>query len=200
MLVPPAVAKVRQARSMSGGPSAGFSLVEVLIVLAIAGVLAAMAMYTGSALMRRERANAVVMGLYGWLNEVRQTALRLQGSGCTVSLESGTITKGQTIASIDSEATPSCSEILDAKAAFKLERELTDGQSIQVATSADTVSFSPRTLSTNTSDLTIRVVVGGTTPLRCIKIAKISGFLQVGRNGASSSTAGSCTYTDIQPL
>jgi prepilin-type N-terminal cleavage/methylation domain-containing protein len=171
----------------------GFSLVELLVVVVILGIFAAIALESYNSFLRRERVNAVALSLYGWLNEVRQASLRLQDSGCTVTFASGSIAAGQQLASV--EAGSSCAVILGIKSSLVLDRELTNGLSAQMGPSALSFTYTPRTLSTNVSDITIGLTVDTKAPQRCLLISAVSGSIQIGRNNSSSATTGVCSYS-----
>lgn len=62
----------------------GFSLPEVMVVVAILSVLSGVVIDAGIRDWRREQVNAVVVELAGWLESVRRAALK--GSSCQVTL------------------------------------------------------------------------------------------------------------------
>jgi prepilin-type N-terminal cleavage/methylation domain-containing protein len=68
-------------------PNPGFSLTEVLVVVAILDVLSGLVIDAGIRDWRREQVNAVVVELAGWLESVRRAALK--GSSCQVTLFDG---------------------------------------------------------------------------------------------------------------
>lgn len=182
----------------------GYTLVEVLIVVVMIGVLAALGIQSFNSFLRRERVNAVAMALYGWLNEVRQESLRLQGqnsldaavdSSCTISFESGLRSAGQLLASVDQSLSPTCFSQLAANSELSLEPSLTRGLAVNMSPSLTAVTFTPRTLSTNVDDIVIGLTVGAAGPVRCIKISAVSGALQIGRNDSSSISSSACSYS-----
>ena len=170
----------------------GYTLVELLVVVVILGLLSAIGAQSYNSFLRRERVNAVALALYGWLSEVRQASLRLQSDSCTISFQTGTRSVNQQLATIQSGS--SCEAMLGIKSSLSLDRELTNGLSAQLSSSAASVSFTPRTLTTNTEDIVIGLVVNSQSPQHCVRISAVSGFVQVGRNDSSSSTAGTCSY------
>ena len=77
-------------------PNPGISLTEVLVVVAILGVLSGLVIDAGIRDWRREQVNAVVVELAGWLESVRRAALK--GSSCQVTLFDGTLAAGAVLA------------------------------------------------------------------------------------------------------
>ncbi|MCP9875266.1 MULTISPECIES: prepilin-type N-terminal cleavage/methylation domain-containing protein [unclassified Cyanobium] len=171
----------------------GLSLAELLIVIVILGIFAAITLESYNSFQRRERVNAVALSIYGWLNEVRQASLRLQDSGCMVTFASGSIAAGQQLASVETGS--SCAAILGANSSLVLDRDLTNGLITQIGPSVLSVTYTPRTLSTNVSDITIGLTVDAKAPQRCLLVSAVSGSIQVGRNNSSSSTTGVCSYS-----
>lgn len=175
------------------GRQPGFSLVELLVVVVVLGIFSAIALESYNSFLRRERVNAVALALYGWLSEVRQASLRLQDDGCVVSFQNGVRAVGQELAKV--QVGSSCASMLGIKSTMSLDRELTNGLSAQISTTASSVSFTPRTLTTNTSDLIVGIIVNTQSPQRCVRISAVSGFIQLGRNNLSSDSTAACAYS-----
>ena len=76
----------------------GFTVVELLVTLAILLTLAALVVDLGRREWRREQVNTVVLQLAGWLETVRRGAI--QANGCTVTLTGGTYATGDTLAQL----------------------------------------------------------------------------------------------------
>jgi prepilin-type N-terminal cleavage/methylation domain-containing protein len=167
----------------------GFSIVELLVVVAIISILAGLSIPAFLSVLRRERANAVVLSLYGWLNEIRQVATRVEGEGCQIQFQTGTFAVGQVMAQVSNS---SCASLVPA-ATFVNDGTFSQQRSVQLRSSSPSIAYTPRTLTTNSSDLALTLVVGGDPPVRCLRISAVSGAIEVGKNGSSSVSA-DCTY------
>jgi Tfp pilus assembly major pilin PilA len=58
------------------GPGQGFTLVEQLVIVAVIGILSAIAVPSFLFVLRRERVNALAFNTAGWLEETRSIAAR----------------------------------------------------------------------------------------------------------------------------
>jgi Tfp pilus assembly protein FimT len=185
----------------------GVTLAEVLIIVVILGVLGVLGFASLNSFLQREKANAVALAYYGWLNEVRQASLRLQGNGqsCTVVVKVGSYSGGQEIASVPDLGSSildntECRTVLADKKQFFLDRGISRGLPVAFAANSTQFTYTPRTLTTNAQDVVVGLVVNSRSPLRCIKISAVSGFLQIGRNDTSANQADSCTFSVIRAL
>jgi len=73
------------------GPGQGFTLVEQLVIVAVIGILSAIAVPSFLFVLRRERVNALAFNTAGWLEETRSIAARevnpdAQAGGCAIVL------------------------------------------------------------------------------------------------------------------
>jgi len=180
--------------------SRGFSLPELMVGVAIVGLMLALATDQLLQFQRRERVNAVAMSMVGWLSMVSRTALRLNadstdGSGCQVTFSSGTVTPGNTVLEVSAETSSECRTLLGAQAVLKLDPMMTNGLSVQLLPSATTLTYTRRALTTSTAAQSVKLAVGGARPIRCIDIDSLSGTLRIGRDNTSTSlAAASCVY------
>lgn len=92
------LARTRWRRLLRAGRS--FSVSELLVAVAILGILSAVVIDLGLREWRREQVNSVVVELAGWLQSVRRGALK--GNSCTVNLTQGRLDRGARLAQVSS--------------------------------------------------------------------------------------------------
>lgn len=99
---------LRRRRLQAGG----FSLMELMVVVAIIGMINGLTIAFSSNDWQRERVNAAALGLVGWLEEVRASALRETSDnpaagGCVVSISTlSNAASGDVLASVSPPAAP----------------------------------------------------------------------------------------------
>lgn len=166
-------------------PSEGFSIIELIVVVAIVGTLAALSLAATFQGQRREQVNAVTIGLAGWLEEVRRSALR--GSACEVQLITGTVTGSNTVAQlVGTELPETCSTINNPY----LLPETAQGASYSISASPSGFSFTPRGTKFPATDVLITITRSNTGPARCIQLNGLLGNLEMG-----NYSSGSCLLT-----
>lgn len=81
-------------------PRWGYTLVELLVTVAILGILSSVVIHVGWREWRREQVNSVVLELASWLQMVRRSALK--GNSCQVTIHPAeSMTGGDELASIN---------------------------------------------------------------------------------------------------
>lgn len=154
----------------------GFSLAEILVVVSIISIFAGLAIDTGLQSLRRERINSVVIPLAGWLETVRASAAL--GNNCVVTISTGTLTSGSTLAALDSSlSSSSCHNI-----SLKMPQD-SSNSSYTIDTTTPTLTYTKRgTLSSiSGAGVLITVTPADGSSSRCISITGLPGFLALGR-------------------
>jgi Tfp pilus assembly protein FimT len=182
--------------------NAGFTLTELLVLVATIALLSAAAISASGDSWRRERLNAVAIDLAGWLDTIRRTSIR--GNACLVTVSGGNLGGGATLAT--------ASQIVGAQAIANncLARQpLQIGAPIDGSTTftitpggSTRFKFTPRgTVNAAAADtqLTGPVVIaislaGSSGPLRCVRISEGLGLISIGSNDSSSGTCPDSSY------
>jgi prepilin-type N-terminal cleavage/methylation domain-containing protein len=164
--------------------SQGFSIVELVVVVAIVGTLAALSLAATFQAQRREQVNAVTIGLAGWLEEVRRSALR--GSACEVQVSTGTVTGTNTVAQLGTPLPDTCSTINNP---YRLP-ESAQGASYSISASPSSFAFTPRGTKSPATNVEITITRVNTGPARCIQLNGLLGNLEMG-----NYSSGSCELT-----
>lgn len=158
----------------------GFTVMELMIIVAIIGILSSVVIDAGLREWRREQVNAVVVQLAGWLQSVRRGALK--GNSCAVSLAASSIpglyASGDALAQVSS-----CGGISDLRlSGLRADQRF----SVELLHAADDrVTFTPAgTLSPPPlpeQPIVIRVALQGHPESgRCLQLEGLLGALDVG--------------------
>ncbi|MEB3235983.1 MAG: GspH/FimT family pseudopilin [Cyanobacteriota bacterium] len=163
--------------------SRGFSLPELLIGVALIGILSGVAIATGQAQWEREQINKIAIELSGWLESARRAALRGDtdgdGSvnGCSVTINTGSLSDGSNLAT----ATCLTSQPLRID-------NLGSRISVTVASDANPILFSPRgTRSGGAATITLTLNPSG--KQRCVSISGLLAMISPGQVNAGSCMA-----------
>lgn len=171
----------------------GFTLMELMVVVAIIGIINGLTIAFSSNEWQRERVNAAALALAGWLEEVRASALRETSDnpaagGCVVSVSTlSNAAAGDVLASV---SPASCASTVS----LVLPGVINGSDRYDAATSnASTITFTPRGSVTSSTDAVVKIFLRGSRQLRCVRVSAILGLVRVGSNTAATSSADSCT-------
>ncbi|KEF41343.1 MAG: hypothetical protein ER33_11890 [Cyanobium sp. CACIAM 14] len=167
---------------------------ELMVVVVIIGILSGIVITASGNEWRRERVNTVALELAGWLEQVRGASLRATSAttsagGCAITLSSLTSQPaGSTLASV---SPTSCSP----QSTFILSGVATSGDRYSTAsTNGTSLIFTPRgsVITTNSANVDIKILLDGTSLLRCVRVVATLGSIRIGRNDAATGIADSC--------
>lgn len=171
----------------------GFSLAEMIVVVAILGILSAIAIPSFFFILQRERIQSVALEVAGWLEQVRNAAADEvsasgTGGGCEVTFgSSGILAANGQLATVNTDCSVP-TPILN----------VSDGvqqNTISVIVSGDNpIIFTPRGMWINTAGVPgtsfqISMTLSGFgSPLRCVRLSPVLGAVEIGRPQNNSAT------------
>lgn len=191
----------RPLRSVARTPlnrQRAFSLVELMVIVAVIGTVLGTVVVGSGMEWRRQRVNAVAQELAGWLGQVRSASQRRTGEGCLVAFSAtGIYNAGDVIAQIK-PGTACIDQLPETEVRIPNSFGGTS-YSISVSPNSAELQFTPRGTATNTNQLVVGIRVANTTPQRCVRISPLVALIRIGRNDTSTSDA--CTsYSDFSPF
>jgi prepilin-type N-terminal cleavage/methylation domain-containing protein len=188
------------------GLARGFTVVELMVAVAIIGVVSSVLFTVSQDSWRRERANAATLELAAWLDQISRSPEQ-NGVSCQVTVNTGTLAPGAVLASV----TPTnCA----TEANLRLPG-INITQNFQVAATGGLGGpgtsqwwFTPRGAisttapATNTgssaTDISVRISVAGQAPVRCVRLSGTLGLQRMGRNNASGDPNNNCTDWSVR--
>ena len=163
----------------------GFTLLELLVVVAILGVVGGLGLPAMIQGYKSAQVNDLTAGLAGWLQEVRNAALK--GSSCGVLIRTGAITDGDTVASMGEPIPETCATPNNPY----LLPESARGANYSITANINRFSFTQRASKYPKEDVLITIAMANNGPARCIQLNGLFGNMEMG----NVSSSGSCVLT-----
>jgi prepilin-type N-terminal cleavage/methylation domain-containing protein len=190
---------------MSSTQSRGYALSELMIVVALIGIVGAISIPIGVQSWRREQANAAVLDLAGWLAEVQRTT-NSSNVSCRVNLTTGTSLAAQSVLATATAIQPGTTTPVTGVTCGTGNPLRLPGiagtPTFRVGSSipANTLYFTQRgAISTDnlvssaaSTDFSVRVSVDGQIPMRCVRLSGMLGLIRLGSNSTTGNTSSNC--------
>lgn len=157
----------------------GFTLLELMAIVAIAGILAGLAIPNFTRNWQDERLNSAGKQTIAWLDDLRRKAIQ-QSSPCSAEISTN-----------PASLTGSCQNAPDQISTLNLSAEITNIDQLTLSLVNNSPSvwiFTPR--GTTTTDAELRMSLAGSDLGRCIRLLEPLGLLRSGK-----LRSGTCTYT-----
>ena len=179
-------------------------MVELMMAMAIAGILSGLAVANYSSRWGQERLLGASRTVHAWLDEQRRIAMQ-QGGACKIKINTTNATLDPTDPTITLPDSSTTSNICANRESLLIQESVKNGAQIQLRKSsinsnAHALIFSFRGFSqiaklNNTwstqPQLELRLSMPGVSRERCIKVVNPLGLI---RNGFASTTDGDCIY------
>ena len=168
-------------RSMSRDAN-GFTLIELMVVVALIGLISGIALPSFLSTWEDERLNATTKITVAWLDDLRRRAIQ-NSVPCRATWD---LTNSSLSAQCDHETDPSGSLYL------KSQISNSENLAVSLRSSDPTIwIFTPRGTSTTDAEATFTLVGSSSDPGRCLRVMAPLGLIRA----AKRTPAGQCDYT-----
>ncbi|WP_225867194.1 prepilin-type N-terminal cleavage/methylation domain-containing protein [Cyanobium sp. PCC 7001] len=177
----------------------GLTLTELLTVVVVLGVVAAISTSGLLFVLRRERINAAALEVAGWLEEVRNLSARrvdanANAGGCAITLS---LSAGMAANAVLATAENACGA---RDPQLRLPRDL-QGTVTGSSTNGNSIIFTPRGLwianPAVQGPLEIKLLLDGGGPLRCVRLSETLGSIDIGRANTNNVGANCTDYVAL---
>lgn len=184
--------------------STGFTMFELIMVMAIAGILSGLAIASYSNRWGQERLLGASRAVHAWLDEHRRIAMQ-QGGACKIKINTTNAILDPTDPTITLPDSSTTTNICANRESLLIQESVKNGAQIQLSKSstnsnADALIFSFRGFSqiakvnnawSTQPQLELRLSMPGIARERCIKVANPLGLI---RNGFANTSDTPCIY------
>lgn len=172
--------------------SQAFTVVELLVTVAVIGLIGSIAFASSQVFLRRDLANAAAAELVGWLEAMSGRAGAF--GPCTVQFTAGNdLAPNATFASLQNAGTnASCIPNANLALPSSSGNNTYDVAVAFTPSGTTTLTFTPRGgVVANGVEAVVKISVNNQVPLRCVRIS--FGTLSTGINNATSDVTQTCT-------
>lgn len=182
----------------------GFSIVEMLVTVAVIGILSAAVIANSGDGYRRDRINSVATDLAAWLEAVQHRAMSMD-QGCRVTinpspntnLAPGTVIA--TVAPVNTSETLTCSPDtsfrIPATGGLPSDRFSVGGLTTDIVfTRRGSIVFTDNSQVATNQDIRLLLTPG---PLRCVRISARLGAIRVGNSTDTNISSATCDFSRI---
>lgn len=189
----------------------GFTLTELILVVAILAVLWGMIVPAGIDSYRTQQVNAAVTDMAGWLDEVRAST-DTSNVSCRVTITTTGTLRAQSVVATATAITPGTTATapgilcgsgnplllpgIGGTGSYSVATSFTNNQfyfTQRGAISTDNTAGIGKSTGTTDANLSIRISADGAPPIRCIRLTGMLGLVRLGSNSTTGSTASDCT-------
>ncbi|MCP9886734.1 hypothetical protein KBY96_02120 [Cyanobium sp. ATX 6A2] len=190
----------------------GFSLPELLVIVVILGVTAAVGIPAFFFLVQRARVQSVALEVAGGIENVRNVAANVDSNsnsrdigGCRLTFVQSSSQAGQAVASTD------CTNTTLPGGEIRIPDIQGDSVALSIEQGTSPIYFTPRGLWTQTAGSTtaggtpgagfkLKITLSGGGPSRCVRISPVLGSVDIGRPSGGNSDSCSDASAEWQTI